>query len=462
MRAVLKERDTELVLRQVIREWSAFEVSTNRNLRRSFKKIDKTFVQFDRSALSAIYSSGYLNEAQVYAVSAFLKTNKISNLNESNFRRVDSKISLIKENNKELIVESWLGDMWNSAKKKASELGTTVKDALTGGWDSIKKIWGNFKELIVEMKEIIMGFIRNLYDYSKKKIVETIKTIKQEASESIKKKIEEVSKPDELHNETSKLKTMSDFFHEKGLKFFSKTLDKAVDGNVNPSVKESKLSRNKLLKDAKILKAISELSHTINESGEADHIQSALIKDPHLKMIWEWFLHAVGFVLSPLTKLAHFGSKYATKLALENTSKFSAWMNGPGPFVFDVYPVIFSEVAEILGTLFHFDDWVLSLIPGVAIIKAYKKILHLHHNIVNYLHKVFMLFAIGTILHNVIKQYDIASNPEAYSHGDPKELEASFNKAVSNYKKKYPNRNAPDFKDLDHDQINDFIKRFKS
>lgn len=455
---------TENVIRQLTREWISLEDSTlpERDYFSSFKSTK--LLELDAGALHSIYLSGQLNEAQIVCMKAFLSASRIKTLNERNFKKIDEKLGTINENrNRDLIIEGWLGDMFGKAKEKAQEIGTTVGDALSGGWSEIKKIWSQFSEFI---EKLCVGLYEQMKQYLKivkDRAMGTYERVKNKALELAQAKVEEAGGKDKIASEAKKLgATNSHFFGGGFIDWWKDGLDNIKSGEMKSDISELKKIRNDLLRSKGVISSLL----MMNESGDELHLSDVFGKYPKLKGIADFFIHAAGAIVSPMAKIAQLAIKKGTAFILKGCSQISKATRGPGVFSFVVVPLILGEITEMIVSNLGLEEALIAAVnPVLGGLAALKHAMHFTHK----LHQVLMIIGIITVFANLMTQMVKTIDPDSFEHsahhdrqenGD--DLKKKFELAAAEYKKKFPNRNAPKFEDLSASEVNSFIEKIKS
>jgi hypothetical protein len=109
----------------------------------------------DEITMNAMLKSGFFTVNESTALNVLFGASNTKSLNESTISTIDGIVNKVVESidSNRVLSEGFLGDIWDGLKK----LGNKAKEALSGGWNKVKAIWGEFKELTEAFVEICYG-----------------------------------------------------------------------------------------------------------------------------------------------------------------------------------------------------------------------------------------------------------------------------------------------------------------
>jgi len=320
------------------------EVISEKRLANKIESNSIKFTTIDESVLNSLLESNVFTTNERVAVKILFSKSKTKSLNETTVKRLDKNVKTIIEakNDDSILSEGFFGDIWDGLKG----LGDKAKEALSGGWDKVKAIWGEFKQLVTEVATACKEGLIKVFENSKTKAKELSAKIGDEA----KKKFTEIKDRPSFLKEVAQLGESGVYLTTT---FFSKWISNPtwekdmVDGSVAPSgdvkvdpakaedgledlskmetVNKTKLNlikeRNKLFSNNNVIEALYHSSNSrlfIIEGGGFAHLEGA-IKNPFLKGIIEWSLKIMQAVFIPLQKI---GQMVANVVGKEIMKKF--------------------------------------------------------------------------------------------------------------------------------------------
>jgi hypothetical protein len=382
--------------------------------------------------LNAMLKSGFFTVNESTALNVLFSASNTKSLNESTIHRIDGIVNTVVESidSNKVLTEGFLGDIWDGLKK----LGNKAKDALSGGWNKVKAIWGEFKELAEAFVEVMKDGFRKGLDTAKKFAMEQVNSVKDEIMvylEPVLEKLDSVAEEKQFANEVVNayetgqwvVTQMKGNVVEKG-----KWADDVVKGNgqpeeppaIDPKAMESgfedlkqeegiqtskKLteSRTRLFSNPNFLRELYVSSQKrLNEGGAgAVHLEDA-IKNQWLKKAVHWCVSVFQWALIPLAKAAQ---EYAQKKGpelLETASKTVDFLGGPGIYKFPMIGLIVAEILEIVIKTFapgtkDAAKWIAGIFypPLVPILAT-------ADTAISIIKTVLLVYTVGTILFNLI------------------------------------------------------------
>jgi hypothetical protein len=288
--------------------------------------------------LEQILKSNFLSEAENTAIrNFFIYRGRGIVLNERTISSVQ----------KEIMNE----DFWSS-------ISTATKNALSSGWDSIKKIWGNFKVFVQAfIDQIKKGFdkmLKWILDKVAKsldwlnKLSTTISTQPEKAKEALKKTASKLhaEKAEDLH---ASLKSDTQHFTEAGSHLYSYITDNIIGGklwgdSVLKGESGNKAELNEVFTDTAVIASL----YSLNESG-LTHPEDLLVKHPMLNKVVKVCLTALKYSFGILNTIILQIVKMASKKFFTIISFMSKKTGGPGIYEFAVLSVFCAELFEIAG-----------------------------------------------------------------------------------------------------------------
>ena len=286
------------------------------------------FTSLDESAINSLLKSNIFTKNESSAIRILFSKTKTTSLTEASVNRLDRSVKIIIESveGDSVLNEGFFGDIWDGLKG----LGEKAKEVLAGGWDKVKAVWGEFKELVTEVASACkQGLIKAFSGALAKG-----KELSAKVGEEAKKKFNEIKDAPSFLKEVGQLAESATYltttFYNKWIANPTWEAD-VIDGKVAPSgdvkvdpakaedgledlktmesVNKSKLNlikeRNRLLSNTKVIEALYKSSNArefLMEGGGFAHLEGA-IKNPFLKGVVEWSLKILQAVFIPLAKI---------------------------------------------------------------------------------------------------------------------------------------------------------------
>ena len=328
--------------------------------------------------LEAIIESGALPINQTTALKEFFNyynRHALPLLNENTIRRIDSQ----------MISEGFLD--WIKDK------GAAVANALKAGWDSVKKIWGNFKDFITSLIKKIKETFKAAVDLIKTKIESAINWIAdlgKAVATLIKTQVNDTEKQKNLAAEikdlTACISHIATWKNEKiidGGDWSQKLLDGSAisaAGDVDDIKTE-----NSIFKDKALI--------TLFKEGDEAKPEDMLKKFPTLYKIVEYLIEGLKWFFDPVGTALKTVIKLGVKSVFKATSLVSKALKGPGIYEFAVLTYLITEGGKSLGKKIEYihdaieattdaivtlsiDAWSWMTGPGKPIIDIFKSILN--------------------------------------------------------------------------------------
>lgn len=330
------------------------------------------FTSLDETAINSLLESNVFTKNESSAIRILFSKTQTKTLSESVIKKLEKSVNTIVESKEgdSTLSEGFFSDIWDGLKS----LGNKAKEALAGGWDKVKAVWGEFKELVTEVASACKEGLKKVFASSLAKGKEMAGKIGDEA----KKKFTEIKDRPSFLKEVAQLGESAAYLTTT---FFGKwianpTWEKdMIDGSTAPagdvkvdpakaedgledlktmeSVNKTKLNlikeRNKLLSNSSLIEALYASSNArafLMEGGGFAHLEGA-IKNPFLKGVVEWALKIMQAVFIPLAKIGQMVANVVGKELMKKFSEGVKFLGGPGVFPFVIIAGILSEVLEI-------------------------------------------------------------------------------------------------------------------
>jgi hypothetical protein len=386
-----------------------------RDVKRTQKK---TLVNVQKKALSLltverILKSNFLTYEENLAVAKFLHHRGKS------FKLNENTIALVQ---KEMLQE----DFWSS-------ISTGTKNALSSGWDSIKKVWSNFKvfvqSFIDQMKAGFDKLLKWMLDRISKslawidKVSTTISTQPVKAKEVLKKVGETLhaEKAEDLH---ANLRSDTSHFLEAGSYLYNFINSKIINGelwsksvlNAQENSASDESTINEVFTDKEVLSSL----YSLNESGLA-HPEDLLVKHPSLNKVVKICLLSMKYSFGIFTTLVGYIVKEASKKFFTIISYMSKKTGGPGVYEFAILSLFCSELFEIAGhhiqEIHHGLDAILN--AAIGSIKAFFPLAVGHIEIAEVIIRLvatfFYFYAVAVSIVNVLVPAIKGALPEVFN-----------------------------------------------
>lgn len=400
------------------------EVMSEKRLTESISANSIKFTILDETAINYLLESSIFTKNEAAAIRILFSKTKTKTLSETVVNKLDKSVKTIVESKEGdvILTEGFFGDIWDGLKG----LGDKAKEVLAGGWNKIKTVWGEFKELVTEVATACKEGLKKVFAGSLAKGKEMAGKIGDEA----KKKFTEIKDKPSFLKEVAQLGESATFLTTT---FFGKwianpTWEKdMIDGSTAPagdvkvdpakaedgledlktmeSLNKTKLNlikeRNKLLSNSSLIEALYDSSNArafLMEGGGFAHLEGA-IKNPFLKGVVEWALKIMQAVFIPLAKIGQMVANVVGKELMKKFSEGVKFLGGPGVFPFVIIAGILSEVLEIYlkkaltpGPEIIAGMAIPALAPLLAVLGSWQKTIE----------GILFWYTIGTIFINIV------------------------------------------------------------
>lgn len=381
--------------------------------------------------LKMMLKSGFFTLHESSALNVLFSKTQIVELNESTFSSLDEAVTKIDESisSGTPLTEGFLGDIWSGLEK----LGNRAKEALVGGWNKLKTIWREFKELIEALVEVLKDSMTKMYDKGKQFATTQMNSFKDELNTTLQPvldKLDDVAEKKKFSVEVLNAYETAKWVVEK---FKQKTIDDAkwaddiIAGNGNPSetpldsvstekglqalkkeegvVTSKKIVeyRNSLLSDKRVLSELFEFAkRRLNEAGSGKaHLEDA-ISNPVLKKIVSYGVKIMAWSTIPIAKLVQDIAEKKAPEVLNKMSTVVKTLGGPGAFVFPMFGLIAAELIEITIKSITPNSLQLSGLLAGIFFPPLVPILMAAEGAVRAIKMFLMVWTLGTILFNLI------------------------------------------------------------
>ena len=125
------------------------EVMSQKNTIQRMDDVRISAITLDETTINALIRSRVFTINEQKAMRILFTKTKTTSLTEGTINELDNNVRFItKASEMEIrLSEGFFGDIWDGLKG----LGDKAKEAITGGWNKVKAIWGEFKELVQEV-----------------------------------------------------------------------------------------------------------------------------------------------------------------------------------------------------------------------------------------------------------------------------------------------------------------------
>ena len=379
--------------------------------------------------ISEIINSGALGKNESYALKMFFKyhnNNNIPLLNENTIKRIDARIYTLNENRLNEGFVDWI----KSVGKKAIKW-------LESGWEGVKKVWKNFKDVVTQIVDTVKEGFRKISDAAIKKVKSigsAIQSAFDKQSEKAEKHLEQ-HEPADIKREWTKVKdsvvhlsSLVNKLHSGG-----EWAARIISGNVTPAGDTSPVEENFKF-DKSIFKGLLNLN-------EGFHLEDLLNKEkyPTAHKVVQWVLKAISWVFNPINTALKYLAKFIVGgWTKDGKSGILYWLNltaeklgGPAAIAYPILGFLCMEATEVCLSGFNLAShgkMLGALEVGVdAIDKLGINIWDtLHHlvalvpglgTVVMVAEWICILYAIGNFILNVVPKLIAKINPKLAAGG---------------------------------------------
>ena len=386
----------------------------------------------DEITMNAMLKSGFFTVNESTALNVLFGASNTKSLNESTISTIDGIVNKVVESidSNRVLTEGFFGDIWDGLKK----LGNKAKEALSGGWNKVKAIWGEFKELTEAFVEVMKDGFRKGLDSAKKFAMDQVNSVKDEVmtlAAPVLDKLDNIGEEKKFANEVvnayetgqwvatqmrgqvvEKGQWATDVVKGNGQPEEPPAVDpKAMEKGFEELKQEEGIqtrkklieSKTRLFSNPNFLRELYISSQKrLNEGGSgAAHLEDAL-GNSWLKKAVHWCVQVFQWALIPLAKAAQ---EYAQKKGpelLETASKSINFLGGPGVYKFPMLGLIVAELLEIVIKTFtpgtaDAAKWVAGIFypPLVPILAT-------ADTVIKIIKTILLVYTVGTILFNLI------------------------------------------------------------
>jgi hypothetical protein len=383
-------------------------------IKREERRTLKEFYSHANSSISfqSIINSNALPKEQTLALKNFFEfynNGNIPLLNENTIRRIDTYLAspILSEGYKD-----WL-----------QKVGAKAKDWLAAGWDSVKKVWGNFKDIISQLAESVKKFFKDLALNAYTKVTQLTSKLKSSVESSAKKATDVIKNAaaENVEKEWNTIKDSVAHLLTKSKEYISGAnwQSQLESGSASPkgTATESIEQKPKLI----FSKALVE-SLLILESGV--HFEDLINKEkyPVAHGIVKWGLKLLSWIFSPIVT----GLKFLVKFLVSGWKKDGStgilvWINklaeklgGPKTIFYPILGVLAMELTEValtgLNLKTHFTQGAAeAVIDAIGIkdiiLEFIKQYVPGLSGFVKFLEIMFILYALGNFVVNAFPDF---------------------------------------------------------
>lgn len=339
------------------------EVMSQKQTMKRFDEASIRSISLDENVINSLISSRVFTVNEQKAMRILFSKTKTKTLTENTINELDNSVKFISKSNEMEIrlKEGFFGDIWDGLKG----LGDKAKEAITGGWNKLKSIWAEFKELVQEVINSAKNGLLKICN-----IGSNVGNVGQEMFDSIKNK-KVITDPDFV-KELKQLKETGGWWKsswyqswvvaptwEKDVLAGNGTVDE--EPKIDPKAAEQGLQaipqlesfiskRNSLLSDYHVVSELlkrNRRKNNISESHAVEHLDDA-IKNPALRKVVHYAIELIQWVFIPFAKLGQVVAKWAGPKALAAFSNATKIVGGPGAYPFQLLGTLFGEIMEII------------------------------------------------------------------------------------------------------------------
>ena len=337
------------------------EVITGKKTIKRLNTIKFEAISLDETAIHSLLKSKVFTVNEQKALKVLFAKTKTKSLTENTVSILDENVTVIKNSNEMDIrlKEGFFGDIWDALKS----LGDKAKEAITGGWNKLKSIWVEFKELVQEVINSAKNGLIKLCKMTKTAAAGDAQKIVTDLVKKGKLKVD-----DDLKTEFNQLKESGSFwvndwyqkwvvkpFWEKDVltgkgtiaeepKIDSKEAETALQAI--PALESLIRKRNSLLSNYDVVNELLKRK-TLKESHAVEHLDDA-IKNPALRKVAHYAVELIQWAFIPFAKLGQVVGKWAGPKFLSYFSSATKTIGGPGVYGFELLGTLMGEILEVL------------------------------------------------------------------------------------------------------------------
>lgn len=409
-----KKQDT-IKLKSIVNEVTKMQ-------NRQVNKI-KRFAVLNETALNYILNSGILNLEEQNSLRAYFANKNIKTINESVVNRIDTDIRIISEG------------FFDFFKK----LGDKAKEAFETGWSSVKTIWKNFSDMIMEFIEKVKAAFKKIKEWVTQQVKSLATKVSSVVNEKFIKKFmeEHPHEPADLKTEIQQTKQtaghLTTYFATKleGGDEFSKKL---LDGSVEPKGEtdgvpeaEAEKAAAELQKEAiSMYESIFSSKENLQELmkihlTEAGHLTDK-IKNPLVQKLVSFLVNMLKVIFSPFSAIVGKLTELLVKNFMSGASQLCKKLDGPGVFEFAIMGVLVGEtfevVEDLLANIFNFKTLLAVVTPMLGPLAPFMEGVHVAFHLG---HLVVGTYALITVVYNISKLFskeeEQGAEPEVQTAG---------------------------------------------
>jgi len=338
------------------------QLLSEKKMVRTLDKTTNKAISLDETAIDSLLNSDIFTVRESKALKILFGKTKTNSLNEVTIKRLDKQVKIISElkDGHIKLSEGFFGDMWSGLKS----LGDKAKEAVVGGWNKMKAIWSEFKELVQEVINSAKNGLLKLCNIGANvgnagaEIMGKVKDKKLTADPDFVKELKQLGETGNWWKSSWFQKWIVSPFWEKDVLAGNGTVDE--EPKVDPKAAEQGLQaipalesliskRNNLLSDYQVVNELlnrSERKANLREGHSVEHLDDA-IKNPALKKVVHYAIELIQWVFMPFAKLGQVIAKAAGPKLLASFSNVTKSVGGPGAYTFELVGTLFGEFVEI-------------------------------------------------------------------------------------------------------------------
>lgn len=389
-------------------------------IKREQRRTLKEFYSHANSSISfqLIINSNALPKEQTLALKNFFEFYNNGNtplLNENTIKRIDAHLasSILSEGYKD-----WL-----------KKVGAKAKDWLAAGWDSVKKVWGNFKDIVSKLAETVKKFFKDLVSNAYNKISQLTSKLKSAIESSVDQAttVLKNAAADVVQKEYTTIKKSVAHLLTKSKEYISGAnwQSQLESGSASPkgSTTESINQKPKLIFSKSLVESLLVL-----ESGL--HFEDLINKEkyPIAHGIVKWGMKLLSWIFSPIVTASKFLVKFLVSgWKKDGSSGILVWinklaetLNGPKTIFYPILGVLAMELTEVALTgvnlKTHFANAATEMAADVLgvkdmIITFIQEYVPGLNTFLIILEGIFIIYALGNFIVNVFPDYIKKINP---------------------------------------------------
>lgn len=401
------------------------EVMSETHTNKRFNIISIGAVSLDETSINLLIKSNIFTINEQKALRVLFSKTKTKSLTENTVNLLDQNVKSI-SNLTEIEIrlqEGFFSDIWDGLKG----LGDKAKEAIVGGWNKVKAIWGEFKALVQEVINSAKNGLQKLCgssasgaapvaDQMMAKVQDKLPKLK--ADPDFLKEMKQLGETAKWWKDTWYQKWVASPFWEKDVLSGNGTVDeepkvdtKAAEQGLQSMAQMENLirKRNSLLSDYNVLNELLKRNikkNNLNEGGSVEHLDDA-IKNPALKKIVHYAIELIQWVFMPFAKLGQVIAGWAGPKVFSGLSTVTKTVGGPGSYPFQLLGTLFGEFVELA---IKFSTGQMAV---VNVLNALFPALAIATSTVDAIHKALLCWTIANIFINLFDKIE-AVKSESY------------------------------------------------